>query len=236
MSPHTLIIIPAYNEEKSIGHVLDQVLSRTSYREILVINDGSTDDTSGVVRSRNARVLDLPFNLGVGPAIQLGYMYARNYHYDYVVRIDADGQHNVSHIKELLAPILEGRADLTIGSRLPMETTFSPSLPRRVGIRMLAILVSRIVGKPISDTTSGFRANNARVTDAFAEYYPDDYPEVESIIWAHKMGFKIEEIGVRMERRMYGESSITALGSVYYMTKVILGVLVELLRKSELRQ
>jgi glycosyltransferase involved in cell wall biosynthesis len=215
MAPNVLIIIPAYNEEEAIGNVLDQVMSGTPYRDILVINDGSVDRTPREVTKRGVGSINLPFNLGIGAAVQAGYMYARDHKYDYVVRADADGQHDVSQIAELLDPLLAGRADLTIGSRLRGPSGYASSLPRRLGIKILSALVSRIVGRPIEDTTSGFRANNARVTAAFADYYPDDYPEVESIIWAHKMGFGIEEVGVRMDKRMGGESSITAMRSIY---------------------
>jgi len=233
MAPRVLIILPAYNEEETIGIVLDQIISKTSYRDILVINDGSIDHTSREACKRSVTVLELPFNLGVGAAVQAGYMYARDHKYACVVRVDADGQHDVSHIDELLAPILAERADITIGSRVLGTSGYSSSFPRRVGIRILTALVSRIVGQRIEDTTSGFRANNSRVTAAFADYYPDDYPEVESIIWANRMGFRIEEVRVRMERRMGGESSITAVRSIYYMTKVILAVMIELLRKTD---
>lgn len=233
MAPTVLVIIPAYNEEEAIGNVLDQIVCKTSYREVLVINDGSSDHTSREAIERGVGVIDLPFNLGIGAAVQSGYMYARDHKYDYVVRVDADGQHDVSQITGLLAPILAGRADFVIGSRLRSSSGYCASLPRRFGIKILSALVSRIVGRTIEDTTSGFRANNARVTAAFADYYPDDYPEVESIICAHRMGFGIEEVGVRMDRRMGGESSITAVRSIYYMAKVILAVMIELLRKAD---
>ncbi|MEJ2746232.1 MAG: glycosyltransferase family 2 protein [bacterium] len=236
MSPTVLIIIPAYNEEEAIGNVLDRIMSKTPYRDILVVNDGSLDQTSREANKRGVGMIDLPFNLGIGAAVQAGYMYARDHKYDYVVRVDADGQHDVSQIAELLAPVLAGRADLTIGSRLRGPSGYASTLPRRLGIRILSALVSRIVGRTIEDTTSGFRANNSRVTAAFADHYPDDYPEVESIIWAHKMGFGIEEVGVRMDQRMGGESSITAVRSVYYMAKVILAVTIELLRKTDRRK
>jgi glycosyltransferase involved in cell wall biosynthesis len=233
MAPNVLIIIPAYNEEEAIGNVLDQIMSKIPYRDILVINDGSLDQTPIEAIKRGVGMIDLPFNLGIGAAVQAGYMYARDHQYDYVVRVDADGQHDVSKITELLAPVLSGGADITIGSRLRGTSGYASTLPRRLGIRILSALVSHIVGRRIEDTTSGFRANNARVTAAFADYYPDDYPEVESIIWAHKMGFGIEEVGVRMDKRMGGESSITAVRSIYYMVKVILAVMIELLRKSD---
>ena len=233
VSPKILIVIPAYNEEGNIGGVLDRILAETDYRDILVVNDGSGDGTSRAARERGVRVLDLPYNLGIGAAVQTGYKYARRRGYDYVVRLDADGQHEVTQLAEVLAPVIAGTADMVIGSRVLSEFPYRPSLPRRLGMRMLSSFVSRLVGKRVTDSTSGFRAVNKDVISVFAAAYPDDYPEVESIILLHRLGFGIEEVGVRMMKRGEGASSITALRSVYYMIKVVFAVMIELLRKAE---
>lgn len=231
MSERVLIIIPALNEESNIGGVLDRLRRQTPYRDILVINDGSSDRTSAVATECGAVVADLPFTLGIGAAVQTGYKYAFEQGYDYAVRVDGDGQHDVTQIADLLAPLTARKADLVIGSRVLSEAPYQSSFPRRVGIRVLSSLVSRVVRQPVTDTTSGFRGANRQAIAAFAEYYPDDYPEVESIIWAHRRGFRIVEVGARMTERTGGESSITAIRSVYYMIKVVFAVMIELMRK-----
>jgi len=178
------------------------------------------------------RVLKLPFNLGVGAAVQLGYRYAWKNGYEYAVRIDADGQHEVSSIELLLEPVVAGEVDMAIGSRYLLADTYRPRLARRAGIVILSRVVSLIVGRPMTDPTSGFRAANRSVISAFCTLHPDDYPEVESIVLLHRMGFDLAEVGVRMVERSGGKSSITFTESIYYMIKVLLGVGVELLRES----
>jgi glycosyltransferase involved in cell wall biosynthesis len=227
----TLIVIPAYNEEASIGGVIDSILAETPYRDVLVVNDGSTDGTRRIAEERGVAVLNLPYNLGIGAAVQTGYRYAARRGYDRVVRMDADGQHEAGRIPELLAPLAAGEADMTVGSRVLFEAPYQGSLPRAVGIKILSAIVSRLVGQRITDTTSGFRATNRAVTELFARDYPEDYPEVESIVMLIRNGFRVKEVGVRMGRRSAGRSSITAVGSIYYMIKVTLAVLMEMLRK-----
>jgi glycosyltransferase involved in cell wall biosynthesis len=232
MNPRVLIIIPAYNEEASVGAVIDRIVAETPYREIVVLNDGSTDATARVAAARGAIVLNLPWNVGIGAAVQTGYCFAARNGYDYTVRVDGDGQHEVSHIPDLLAPLIAGEADLVIGSRALGEGRYRSSLPRAVGIKMLAAIVSRLTGRTITDTTSGFQASNRAVTERLARDYPDDYPEVESIVMLSRNGFRVKEVGVRMAVRSAGRSSITAAASIYYMVKVILAILIEMVRES----
>ncbi|MCX6353705.1 MAG: glycosyltransferase family 2 protein [Candidatus Aureabacteria bacterium] len=227
-----LIIVPAYNEQASIRGVLSRLINETSFRHVVIINDGSTDRTADIVREMGVDILNLPFNLGIGGAVQAGYKYARRHGYDYVVRIDADGQHEADSIERLLEPVVTGKADVAIGSRYCAGNLYRGALARRAGIIILSYVVSSIVGSRVTDPTSGFCAVNREVISAFCRHYPDDYPEVESIILLHRMGFKIEEVGVKMVERMGGKSSITFAESFYYMTKVLLAVGVELLRKS----
>lgn len=226
-----LIIIPAYNEEKTIRAIIRDILSSRGLRDILIINDGSCDRTSQVARAEGAGVLDLPYNLGIGAAVQAGYIFSERHGYDYVVRVDADGQHEVSQIPRLLTPLLAGEADMVIGSRYLSYGGYRSPLARRIGMKILAGFVSWIIVEKITDATSGFMALNRRAAAILAEASPDEYPEVESIVMLHKKGLRIREVGVTMSPRQEGKSSISAIGSVYYMIRVILGLTVELLRK-----
>ena len=226
-----LIIIPAYNEERTIGAVIRGILSLTEFRNVLVINDGSSDRTSHTARGAGARVLDLPYNLGIGAAVQTGYSFAERNRYEYVVRMDADGQHEVSQISALLAPLLADEADMVIGSRYLSGGKYRSPLARKIGMKILAGFVSWVIGERVTDATSGFMALNRKAAAILAESSPDEYPEVESIVMLHKKGLRIKEVGVTMSPRQEGKSSISALGSVYYMVRVILGLAVELLRR-----
>lgn len=226
-----LVIIPAFNEEMNIGGVLSRLLDKTARRHIVVIDDGSIDRTASIVREMGVNILNIPFNLGIGAAVQAGFVYAQRNGYEYVVRIDADGQHEVNSIGRLLRPVLAGEADMAIGSRYYTNDHYSPPLARQAGIFILSRIVSYIIGQRVTDPTSGFQAVNRAVISAFCRHYPDDYPEVESIVLLHKIGFKVVEVGVQMAERMGGKSSINFTRSFYYMTKVLLAVGVELLRK-----
>ena len=225
-----LVIVPACNEEAAISKVISSLREETLYRNLLVINDGSTDGTRAIAEGMGVAVLNLPFNLGIGAAVQSGYVYAKRKGYQYVVRIDADGQHEVEQIGKLLESLARDEADLVIGSRYVGTSSYRSSLPRRVGIHILSGIVSMIVGNKLTDPTSGFRALRRNVVSRFAARYPDDYPEVESIVCLHRMGLRIKEVGVDMSARSGGRSSITFLRSIYYMIKVLIAVGIELLR------
>ena len=225
-----LAIVPAYNEAASVGAVVDEIRAADPGFEVLVVDDGSRDDTAAVARAHGARVVRLPFNLGIGGAVQTGYRYARERGFDVAVQVDADGQHDPRELLALLAPILHGEADLSIGSRFAGRRTYRATFLRRVGIRLFARAISRIVGQRVTDTTSGFRAANRRAIALFADDYPHDYPEVEATVMVVKERLRLVEVPVRMRERAAGRSSITAARSVYYMAKVTLALFVGLFR------
>jgi len=226
-----LIIIPAYNEEKSIPGVIDDIRSHVPDADIIVVNDGSRDRTELVTRERGVMLLALPFNLGIGGAMQTGYLYAEQNGYDVAVQFDGDGQHVAAEVASLLMPLRQGRADIVVGSRFLKSGKYSPPFFRRIGIWIFSTVLSAILGMKVTDTTSGFRAANRRVIEFFARSYPEDYPEVESLVLLHRAGMAIEELPVQMRDRTGGRSSITPIQSVYYMIKVLLAVFVDLLKK-----
>ncbi len=228
-----LVITPAYNEAESIEDVISAVKKELPGADILVINDGSTDATSQIARGLGVMVADLPYNMGIGAAMQAGYRYAAMHGYDIAVQVDADGQHPPDQINNLVAPVMEQKADMVIGSRFLGEGEYYPSFARHLGMKIFAFVVSVMTGRKITDTTSGFRAANKGVIRFFANNYPEDYPEVEAIVLLRKAGFNIIETPVRMEARAGGVSSITPLRSLYYMVKVLLAVFVDMLKKVE---
>jgi glycosyltransferase involved in cell wall biosynthesis len=225
-----LIIIPAYNEEKSIKEVIDDINDKIKDVDIVVINDGSTDNTLNEANKTNAFVIDLPFNLGIGGAMQTGYLHALNNDYDIAVQIDADGQHDASYINDIIKPVIDGQADMVIGSRYLEKTEYKSTFFRRTGMIYFTNLIKCITGKRVTDTTSGFRAVNKTIIKIFANDYPEDYPEVEVIIRLNKKGFKIEEKTVKMHERKAGKSSITPFKSIYYILKVTLGVMISAIK------
>ncbi|MBI5094228.1 MAG: glycosyltransferase family 2 protein [Candidatus Hydrogenedentes bacterium] len=232
MEPRVLIIIPAYNEEDSIGNVLQSIRDHCPEYDVVVIDDGSADATAQIVgRFENVALVRLPYNLGIGASVQTGYKYAMQEGYDIAVQCDADGQHPVDRIPSLVARVTAGDADLIIGSRYVAESAYKPSLGRRVGKSILSRLVDAVVGGGITDTTSGFRAANRKVIATFAKYYPDDYPEAEALVIVHKSGLKAAETAVEMNPRQGGRTSIRLLHAVYYMIKVALAIFIDVFRK-----
>lgn len=228
-----LVIIPAYNEEESIGYVVAAVKLSAPFADILVINDGSTDNTAAVARRFGASVLDLPHNLGIGGAIRSGFALAEELGYAYVARVDADGQHDSYDISRLLAPVREGKTDVAFGSRFCGGlNSYCPSPTRRLGIRIYGLVLSLIIGQRIHDATSGLWCVNRKVIRYFARAFPQDYPEVESHILLHKARFSQMEVPVSMHPRIGGRSSIGPMRSVYYAFKVLLAALVRALQKA----
>ncbi len=226
-----LIIVPAYNEEKSLPGVVRDLEKHAAYADVLVVDDGSRDATARIAGELGVTVLRLPFNLGIGGAMQAGYLYADRRGYEVAVQFDGDGQHLASEIDALLGPIREGTADLAVGTRFLNQGGYRAPLFRRMGIGVFSLVLSAILGMRMTDTTSGFRAANRKVIDFFSRGYPDDYPEVESLVLVHKRRLRIAEVPAQMRQRVTGKSSITPLRSVYYMVKVLLAVLVDLLKK-----
>jgi glycosyltransferase involved in cell wall biosynthesis len=226
-----LIIVPAYNEEASLPGVLRDLSECVPDADVLVVNDGSRDKTARLARERGVKVLDLPFNLGIGGAVQAGYLYAARKGYDIAVQFDGDGQHLACEIRKLLEPLAAGRADMAIGSRFLTPGGYRSPVFRKLGIGIFSFVLSRILGVSVTDSTSGFRAANRRVIEFFSGNYPDDYPEVEALVLLHKLNLRVEEVAVIMRERTGGKSSITPARSVYYMTKVLVAIFIDLLKK-----
>ena len=226
-----LVIVPAFNEEASIAGAIEDLRLNFPRGDILVINDGSTDGTSGVARLLGVSVIDLPYNVGIGGAMQTGFLYALNNGYDVAIQFDGDGQHRADEIPKIFDPHQKSRADLVVGSRFLSQGGFTSSMQRRIGSRILSLVVSTIVGRWITDTTSGFRVYSRRAIDFFSSYYPEDYPEVEALILAHKKRLKIEEVPAEIQPRAAGKSSITICRAAYYMVKVLLAIVVDLLKR-----
>lgn len=225
-------IIPAYNEELTIASVIRSLAAEHPGIEIIVVNDGSRDGTGRMARSAGASiVIDLPVNVGIGGAMQTGYLYAWRSGCDIAVQIDADGQHDPEELRKIVLPVLEGRADCCIGSRFVHKTAYRSSVSRRLGIRFFSWMVYGMTGLKVADPTSGFRAVNRQVIGRFAQDYPHDYPEVEAIVLLSRLGYRVEEASVTMHRRQAGKSSITPFKSMYYMLKVSLAVMMTRLRE-----
>jgi glycosyltransferase involved in cell wall biosynthesis len=227
------VVVPVYNVQDYVAAALDSVLAQ-SYDdlEIVVVDDGSTDRTAAVARAAGARVVSLPFNLGIGGAVQTGFQLAHGEGFDLVVRLDGDGQHVAEELPKLIAPILDGSADIVVGSRFAGEGEYRPPLARRLGIRMFAGVVSLLTRQRVTDTTSGFQACNRKAIALFAADYPHDYPEVEATVMVFKHRLRLAEVHVAMRQRTAGTSSIGALASVYYAAKVLLAVFVALSRRN----
>lgn len=222
-----MVVIPAYNEEKNIYNVVQSVKNNGLNVDVIVINDGSKDNTSFEAKKAGARVIELPQNVGIGGAVQTGYIYALYNNYDVVVQIDGDGQHNPKDLVKLIDTLEKGEADMVIGSRFVDKTDYKSSAARKIGIKYFSRIVSALIGKDIFDTTSGYRAVNRNVIELFSKYYPADYPEVETIVYASKRGVKIKEVSVDMQERQGGNSSITPIKAVYYMIKVTLAIVLQ---------
>lgn len=231
--PKTLVIIPALNEADSIGDVIAQVGQHVPGADVLVINDGSTDETGRIAEACGAIVLHMPYNVGIGAAMQTGFKYAARKGYAVAVQTDGDGQHPPSEIPHLLDALADGAADVVIGSRFIEDRGYRGTAARRVGIVILARLISAITGWHCTDPTSGFRASNQRALKLCAQTYPHDYPEPEALVMLHRAQLRLREIPITMRARETGQSSITPLLSGYYMIKVILAILIGLLRRAE---
>jgi len=231
-------IVPALNEEHTIGRVIDELRAFDPGLDIVVVDDGSGDGTARAAHAKGARVLRLPFNLGIGGAVQTGFRFAFEQDYDIAVRVDGDGQHDPAQLGRVLAPVLRDEADIAVGSRFAAgaDSGYRSSRPRRIGIRLLAWVVSRIVGRQVTDTTSGFQALNRRGIALFARDYPHDYPEVEATVMVFRHRLRMVEVPVQMRERAGGRSSITTIRSVYYMVKVLLAIFVGLFRRNVVPQ
>jgi len=226
-------IVPARNEEGAIGGVVREIRAFDPALEVVVVDDGSADRTAAVAAAAGAHVVRLPFNLGIGGAVQTGFRYALAHGFDIAVRLDGDGQHDAAQLPAVIEPILAGEADIVVGSRFAArDGHYRGPLARRLGIRLFAAIVSLLVGQRVTDTTSGFQALNRRGIALFAADYPHDYPEVEATVMVHRHRLRLLEVPVQMRERAAGSSSITALRSVYYIAKVLLALFVGIFRRS----
>lgn len=228
-----LIIIPAFNEERTLAGVLKDVEAHCPEFDILVVNDGSRDGTSRTARAfPRVRVIDLPINLGIGGAVQTGFLYAADKGYDVAVQVDADGQHRPAEVAKLLEPIVSGEADVVIGSRFLEKGKYRARPGRKLGIWLFSVTNRLLLGQKISDSTSGFRAYNRKAIELLSRDYPDDYPEPEAIFLLRKKAMTVREVPVEMSDRQGGKSSISLAESIYYMVKVFLAIFVLMLRKN----
>ena len=228
-----IALVPALNEEGTIASVVAELRAYDAELEILVIDDGSHDRTAEIARAAGARVLRLPFNLGIGGAVQTGFRYAFENDFDLAVRVDGDGQHDASQLAAVVDPVLRGDTDIAVGSRYlgTRADGYRSSTTRRLGIRILARVVSLLTREPITDPTSGFQALNRKAIALFAADYPHDYPEVEAIVLVRRHRLRLLEVPIAMRPRVVGRSSIRTLASVYYMVKVLLALFVGAFRR-----
>ena len=220
----TLVIIPVFNEEETLRGVILGIRASLSQADILVVNDGSTDSTGNIAREEGVLVLEHPYNMGIGATMQTGFLYALNNGYNIAVQIDGDGQHDARFITSLIKPILDGQANLVIGTRYLSDGGFKSTFLRKLGIRFFTTIIWIFTGKKITDPTSGFRAMDRKGIELFSKEYPSDYPEVEALISAYKKGLHFQEIPVTMRNRQGGASSIGILSALYYMVKVTLSI------------
>jgi Glycosyltransferases involved in cell wall biogenesis len=216
-----LAIIPAYNEEETISSVIEE-LRQIMLIDILVVNDGSKDKTSSIAHTLNVNVIDFPHNKGIGSAMKTGYQYARENGYDIAIQTDADGQHDLTRINELIKMITEEKYDLAIGSRYVVKTNYISSFCRYWGAKYFSFLIKILNHKIIRDTTSGYRAVNNKVIDFFADHYLCYYPEVPMLLELLMRNYKVCETPVEMKKRQGGKSSISFIGSIIYFFKITL--------------
>ena len=224
-----LIIIPAYNEEKSIKKTVDNLQKVNSEVDYIIINDCSTDKTKEICYENEFNVINLPVNLGIGGAVQTGYKYAYENGFDIAIQFDGDGQHDINYVPNICEPILNGQADMVIGTRYldKSSSKFQSTFMRRLGSNIISIFIKVFAGKKITDPTSGFRAVNKKVIEEFAKEYPKEYPEPESTVSLLVNGYKVEEIPVSMNERTGGTSSIRLWKTVDYMVKVVLAIIID---------
>ena len=234
--PKILIIIPAYNEGKNIGAVLNDIQKQSPGIPILVINDGSSDNTDKIALEHNAEVISLPYNSGYGVALQTGFLYAVKNNFSIVVQMDSDGQHDPANIKDLLEEIQKENRDVVIGSRFLSRASYKTSLARHAGMLLFGNIASLLCGQKVTDPTSGFQALKGRAIQFVAsDHYPPDYPDADFIILMNRCGFKIKEIPVTMHASPDKESMHHGHKTIYYVFKMFLSIFVTLLRKSPKR-
>ena len=235
----TLVIIPAYNEEKNIGSVIQRVKENLPEAEVLTVDDGSNDHTLHQAMEAGAKVLSHPFNLGYGSALQTGYQYALIKGYEEIVQLDGDGQHDASFITHLLTVIRKGEADIAIGSRFLLAPVvgsegqpYRPPLLRLLGMKFFGTISSLLIRQKVTDPTSGYQAMNRKVLEwASSDQFPCDYPDADVIVMLHRAGFRIKEVAVQMFENLDKKSMHSGWKPIYYVFKMFLSILVTLMRK-----
>jgi glycosyltransferase involved in cell wall biosynthesis len=224
------VIMPAYNESERVASTIADVRKFTD-ADIIVVSDGSTDNTVDEARKAGAIVIELPFNLGYGGALQTGFKYALRNAYSFAVQMDADGQHDPAAIQSLIEPVRKGEIDITIGSRFLRKKDYRAPFIRRIGVYFFALITSIFTGRKITDPTSGFQALNRKVMELYAsDAYPVDYPDADVIIMLHKRNIKFKEVPVSMKRAIGKISMHSGLKPFYYTFKMLLSIFVTLLR------
>ena len=227
-----LVVIPAFNEENSIGNVIQDIRVHIPSASILVVDDGSKDNTVKVAEATKVKVLSLPFNVGVGGALRAGFLYAHRNSFTQVLQIDADGQHKAEHAKILLES--GDGFDIVIGSRFTeSKNSYNASLLRRLAIRLLSAVISKICKTKLTDVTSGFRLSSSSAIELFMKDYPVDYlgDTVESLVIAHKSGLSIKEVPVQMSKREFGSPSQNVLKSSWYLLRAFLVIVLSLMHR-----
>jgi glycosyltransferase involved in cell wall biosynthesis len=225
-----LVIVPAFNEVGAISSVVRAVNNSVPGVPVLVIDDCSLDDTIAVARSAGAEVLTLPHHLGLGGCVQAGYKLAYSLGFQYVIRVDGDGQHDARDIPRILDRLKSSGCEMVIGSRFVEQNGSRTSAVRSLGIRFFRLMLRPILGKPVYDPTSGFVGVNRRALAVFSRSFPLEYPEIEALVVLQRRRFRFEEVPVRMLPRLTGRSTITARVSLYYIVHVLLGVFVNILK------
>lgn len=228
------MIIPVYNEEACLASVLNDVKNSNLNTDVLVVNDGSTDNTSEIAKQAGVKVLDIPFNMGYGLAIQTGFRFATEYGYDFVITMDGDGQHDPSFAKDLIEAMHREEADVVIGSRF-LERTYKMGIARRIGVWLFSKIARFYTGMKFTDPTSGFQLLKRRVFSYLSkgDNYPLDYPDVNIIMALYKMRFKVIEAPVRMFEKSKGKSMHSGLGPLIYIVRMFLAIIMVFLRKEE---
>ena len=226
-----LVIIPAYNESASIVNTVNDIKKNAPDFDFVVIIEHSKDNTFQICMDAGLNVIDLPLNLGIGGAVQTGYLYACQNGYDIAVQFDGDGQHDAKYLNEMAETLVKEQADMVIGSRFIEKEGFQSSFTRRLGIRYFTFLIKILTGQKITDPTSGYRMCNRKIIELFAGNYPKDYPEPETTTWILRKKLKVLEIPVIMRAREEGVSSISLKKSFYYMFKVTMAIIIERTRR-----
>ena len=237
MKEKVLLIIPAYNEEENILNTYKKIKefnkkNKTKY-DVIVINDGSTDNTENILNENKIPHITLIHNLGIGGAVQTGYKYAYENNYDIAVQFDGDGQHDVNYVYNIIKPIVNNKSDFTIGSRFIDKTSseFKSTVARQMGIKVISKAIKIATHKKVFDTTSGFRACNKEIIKYFSDSYPLEYPEPITTTELLKKNYRLEEVPVSMNERTGGTSSIKAWKNIYYMINVCLSIIMVKIRR-----